>query len=315
MKCIRSTTEFRIDADTAISLGKFDGLHTGHKLLLDCLLQQKLRGRKTVVFSFDVPPRQRLEQTKQLVLTTNEEKAAMLERMGVDYFIECPFTEEMMHMSAEDFLAMLVERFHVKYIVAGKDFRFGHNRRGDYKMLQSLSRVYAYEVVILEKKRWESREVSSTFIREEIMAGNMEAAEALLGYPYFIEGEVIYGRQLGRTIGVPTVNLQPQPEKLLPPFGVYVARVWIGEQMYYGVANVGRKPTVGEKNPIGVETHILDFHGNLYGNCIRVEFLHFVRAERRFPSVETLKRQLQNDIETARRYVQKSRIRSRAEMR
>lgn len=315
MEYIRGTTEFQIDADTAVSLGKFDGLHTGHKLLLDCLLQQKNRGRKTVVFSFDVPPRQRLEQENQPVLTTNQEKAAMLERMGVDYFIECPFTEEMMHMPAEDFLAMLVERLHVKYIVAGKDFRFGHNRRGDYKMLQSLARTYAYEVVILEKKRWERREISSTFIREEITVGNMEAAAALLGYPYFVEGEVIYGRQLGRTIGVPTVNLQPLPQKLLPPFGVYVVRVWIGEQMHYGVANVGKKPTVGAENPVGVETHILDFRGDLYGSCIRVEFLHFVRAERRFPSVEALTRQLQSDIETARRYVQKSRIRSRAEMR
>ena len=190
MKYIRNTVDFQIEEDTVISLGKFDGIHRGHELLMERLAEKKREGLKAAIFTFDIPPRRNVQHVEAKVLTTNEEKMHIFEEMGIDYLIECPCTEEVMHMEPEDFIRMLVERLHVKCIVAGEDFRFGHNRRGDYRMLQEYAGKLGYEALILKKMKEDARDISSTFVREEIAAGNIEKANHLLGYRYFVKGMV-----------------------------------------------------------------------------------------------------------------------------
>ena len=150
-------------------------------------------------------------------------------------------------------------------MVVGSDFRFGHNRKGDHILLEKLSATYGYTLRVVDKIQYEGRDISSTFVREQIIKGNMEKVYDLLGYPFFVKSEVIHGRQLGRTLGIPTINMELVAEKLLPPKGVYATAVEIGGKYYTGVTNVGCKPTVNHSNKVNVETHILDFSGDLYG--------------------------------------------------
>ncbi len=299
---LRGTTEFQIEEPTVMTFGKFDGIHRGHKMLLDTLLDKKKDDYKAVVFTFDIPPRKEVSNDEGAVLTTNEEKLHIFENLGIDYVVECPFTAEIRNMEAVDFIKMIVDKLHVKFMVVGTDFHFGHNRTGDYKLLMEYAEVFGYEVQVVEKMQCDGRDISSTFVREEIKAGNIEKANELLGVPYFIQGIVEHGNQIGRTIGFPTINLIPEEEKLLPPFGVYVTKVFIGGEEYCGVTNVGRKPTIEGDNPIGVETNVLDFSDDVYNSTVEVEFLHGIRGETKFESIDALKAQLQQDIKIARIY-------------
>ena len=305
MKYIKDTVDFNIEENTVLSLGKFDGVHRGHDLLLENLFQKKKEGLSAAIFTFNIPPRQNVEHAMQHVLTTNEEKMHLLEQLGVDYLIECPFTREIMCMEAQDFVRKIVRELHVKCFVVGDDFHFGHNRCGDYHMLRDMAEELGYEVIVVKKIKEDERDISSTFVREEVELGHIEKANHLLGYPYFVCGKVEHGKEIGRTIGIPTINLLPPKEKLLPPFGVYVSKVLIDGKVYHGVTNVGRKPTIAGENPVGVETHILDVAQDLYGKEVKVEFLKFVRPEQKFDSVESLKNQMQQDVATAKRYFQK----------
>lgn len=302
MRYMKKSTDFYIGEPTVVSLGKFDGIHRGHELLMECVAEQKKKGLKTVVFTFDIPPRQQVSGEEGKVLTTNLEKVQLFEKLGIDYLIECPFTPEIMHILPEDFIEMLVKKLHMKCLVAGKDFRFGYQRRGDFRLLQEKAETYGYSALIVDKMKEDGRDISSTFIREEITAGNIEKANHLLGYPYFIQGKVVHGRNLGSRSLYPTVNQIPQPEKILPPFGVYVTRVFVEDKVFGGITNVGVKPTIEGENPVGVETHLFDFQGDIYEKTVKVEFLKPVRRERKFDSVEELKEQIKNDIESAKKY-------------
>ena len=302
MKYIKNTTEFFIEEPTVISLGKFDGIHRGHELLLEQLLKKKREGYATVIFTFDIPPKKALEDQNAKVLTTNEEKMHMFESFGIDYLIECPFTPKVMSMEPEVFIEMLVKNLSVKCIVAGEDFCFGCNRRGDYRMLQEYAKKLSYEAIILPKMKEDERDISSTFVREEIMAGRIERANNLLGYPYFVSGEVKHGNQIGRTIGFPTINLIPPENKLLPAFGVYITKVMIDGIVYQGVTNVGRKPTIEGENTVGIETHILEFGQDVYDKVVIVTFIKKIRDEQKFPSLEGLLAQLRLDVNEAKYY-------------
>lgn len=303
MEYIKGRLDFHVAEPTVLSIGKFDGLHRGHELLMDYVFQKKKEGLKAVIFTFDIPPKKSLEQNEAKVLTTNEEKVHLFEQSGIDYLIECPFTDEIMHMPAEVFLKKIVEQLSIRCIVAGTDCSFGYKRRGDYRMLKEYAPVYHYEAQIVDKMQYEGRDISSTFIREEITAGNMEKADMLLGYAYFLQGTIVHGNQIGRKIGIPTINLLPPPEKLLPPFGVYAARVEIDGKFYAGITNIGCKPTIAGDNPVGVETHLFDFNGDLYGRHAKVSLLKWVRGERRFQGIPELKAQMEKDILFCRSYL------------
>ncbi len=302
MKYIKNTTDFLIEEPTVISLGKFDGIHRGHELLLEQLLKKKKEGLSTVIFTFDIPPKKKLEEEDVKVLTTNEEKMHMFDSFGIDYLIECPFTQEVMSMEPEDFIRMLVNKLSVKCIVAGEDFCFGHNRRGNYQMLKEYAKLLSYEAIILPKIKEDERDISSTYVREEIAEGRIEKANKLLGYPYFVSGIVEHGNRLGRTIGFPTINIIPPANKLLPDFGVYITKVTIDGKSYQGVTNVGCKPTVKGKNPIGIETYILDFNQDVYGKNVCVTFLKKIRKEFKFPNMDALSEQMRKDVNTAKYY-------------
>ena len=305
MEYIRQSMTFEIDGPTVLSLGKFDGLHRGHELLMEYMARKKreVKGLKAAIFTFDIPPRERVQDIQAQVLTTGAEKERLFARVGIDYVIEYPFTRQVMCMEPEAFIPKIVSSCHVKYMVVGTDFRFGYKRRGDYRMLRQFAAQYGYEVEVVDKIKEDGRDISSTFVREEIVAGNIEKANRLLGYAFFVEGTVLHGRQMGKKVlNIPTINLLPPEDKLLPPFGVYVTETeWQGKR-YPGITNVGCKPTVEGDNPIGVETHLFDVSQDLYGEKVRVSFLEHVRKERRFPSLDALKEQMQRDIEYGKTY-------------
>lgn len=302
MRYITGTLDFVMDGRSAVTLGKFDGLHRGHEKLMNRVLHIGKKGLTTVLFTFDVSPTMRLHNKEFRTLLMNEERRALVEDKGFDCLVECPFVPEIMHMEGEEFIKeVLVGQLKAAYIVVGPDFRFGHNRGGDTKMLKDLASRYQYRVDVLDKVRDDARTISSTYIRDEILQGHIDKANDLLGYPYFITGTVIHGRQLGRTLGMPTINIIPNEYKLLPPFGVYTSCTYINHIMYKGITNIGIKPTVGSVIP-GVETYLFDCHEDLYDMPAKVQLYHYQRPEMKFDSLELLKDQIHQDIIEAKKY-------------
>lgn len=303
MEYIRKTLEFQIEEPTAVTLGKFDGLHRGHELLMKTVLDCSEKYHvASVAFTFDMPPRNRVEEIVANVLTTNDEKQYIFEKQGIDYLIECPFTAEVMSMEPKAFIEWIVKSLNMKFVVVGDDFRFGHKRAGDYQTLQQYEEEYGYKTIVLDKLKDSNRDISSTYVREKIADGNIRKANQLLGYNYFIKSEILHGKKLGRRIGMPTINMILPENKLLPPNGVYVTEVQVDGQNYMGVTNVGCKPTVSEERIVGVETYIDNFNQDLYGEKIVVSFLEFIRPEMKFATVEELKAQMESDIRVARKY-------------
>ena len=295
MRLITGTTEFETTEATAISLGKFDGLHMGHQLLVNRILKKKEEGLKALIFTFDFGDRP--------MLLLPEERRALLKKWGVDCLIECPFVESLAHMEAEDFVReILVKRLHVKYLAVGTDFHFGHNRKGSYQLLEAMQEECGFEVEVVEKACYDGEEISSTRIRRELEQGHMELVNQLLGYNFSVTGEVLHGRQIGRTLGLPTTNLLPGPRKLLPPNGVYATRTRIADEIFEGITNIGHKPTVGAEPRRGVETFLFDLDRNLYGDVITVNFYGFERPERKFESLEALKARIEQDVIWGREY-------------
>ena len=295
MKIIKGTTEFQIQEETAISLGKFDGFHQGHQLLVDRVLQKKREGLKSLIFTFDFGNRP--------VLLLPEERRRMLGKRGVDYLLECPFVESISHMEAEKFVReILVRRLHVRYLAVGTDFRFGYQRRGDYRLLERLSTECGYQVEVVEKACYQGEEISSSRIRRELEEGHMELVNQLLGYAYSVTGEVLHGRRIGRTLGMPTTNLLPSERKLLPPNGVYATRTVIAGELFEGITNIGYKPTVGGETRKGVETYLFDLDRDLYGEILTVRFYGYERAERKFASLDELKKRIEQDVFWGRTY-------------
>lgn len=304
MKYIKHTLSFEAEGGSVVTLGKFDGLHRGHMLLVDRVLEiGRQEGLETVVFTFAVPPAMRVAHEPAHQLLTNEERHLRLENYGIDLLVECPFSEEVMRMEPEAFIReILVEKLHAACVVVGTDFHFGYQRRGSARMLKELGPDYGFRTEIIEKAREDGREISSTWIKEELRKGRMERVEQLLGYPYTVREKIVHGRALGRTIGVPTINQVPGKEKLLPPYGVYVSRVKVLGKEFYGMTNIGVKPTVRE-NFTGVETYLFHCQEDLYGQTAEVSLLHYQRREQKFPSVEALQAHLKKDEAEAEEYL------------
>lgn len=303
MKIIKDTTEFYIEEPTAVAIGKFDGFHCGHQKLLAKMQEQKEKGLATVVFTFAPSPAAYFSKESLKELTTIEEKRSIFEKAGIDYLIEYPFNQEIADMEPEIYIReVLVERIHAKCIVAGEDVSFGRRGAGNYHLLLEKAKDYHYDVVIIEKVQYEGREVSSTFVREEVAKGNMELVHQLLGIPYHVGGKIVHGKKLGRTLGMPTINQIPRDTKLLPPKGVYYSYVMYGDRKLPSITNIGVKPTVTDKMVMGVETFIYDFNEDVYGKELEVYLLYFKRSEMRFDSVDALMKQMSEDIEEGRKY-------------
>lgn len=302
MKYIAGDTSFKIK-NSAVTLGKFDGLHLGHQQLINQVVSYKKQGLTAVMFTFMMHPGNLFSDREFELIYTEEEKLARLKRCGIDALVSYPFTEETRTMDPEDFIKeILVEKLDAKVIVVGDDYRFGYQRRGDVKMLKDYEETYGYKVIETERIKWKNEIISSSAIRSALKEGNMEAANTMLGHPYTIRGEVVHGRKIGRTLGMPTTNLIPPSSKLLPPFGVYASKTLIDDVYHPGVTNIGYKPTVGEEEYVGVETYIFDYDNNLYGKMIEVELFDYMRPELKFSSLEELMQKMREDIVVAKKY-------------
>lgn len=303
MEIVTNILELQLNRKTAVAIGKFDGLHVGHRKLLSRVMEQKQRGFAPCVFTFDPSPAVLFGLSDGKELMTREEKRRAFAELGVELLVEFPLTEVSAGMEPEVFVEeILVKGLKTGYVAAGEDVSFGRRGAGDAALLRRLGVKYGYEVETIEKLKMYGQEVSSTYVRSRIEEGCMEEAAALLGTPYTVSGRVCHGARLGRTLGMPTVNLQPPAAKLLPPFGVYYSRVLYEDRIYGGISNIGCKPTVTDAGQVGVETYLYDFDREIYGEEIRVQLLAFRRPEQRFASLEALKDQVQADIAAGRKY-------------
>ena len=308
MNYITGKTSFGVMAPSAVSLGKFDGLHRGHQKLLQHILEQKKNGLEATIFTFASNPTRMLSGVSAQNILTNEERREMLAKAGVDNLLECPFVPEIAHMEPERFIEeVLVGQLKMKFAAVGTDFHFGKNRSGSILDLENLEEECGYHLIVVEKLQLDGKDISSTRIRASLEKGDMEEASALLGRNYSVSGEIVHGNALGRTIQVPTINQKVPSFKLLPPNGVYVSKIHWNDEVYYGITNIGTKPTVNDTNEKTVETNIFDFDKDVYGEKMVVELLHYHRKESRFSSVEALQTQLFKDIEFGKQFVAKIR--------
>ncbi len=307
MEIIAGTWDFYLERETAAAIGKFDGLHVGHRRLIEEIMSKKNDGLETCVFTFDPPPSVFFGTSDGGELTTREEKRILFERMGVDILIEFPLTDSTAAMEPEVFVEeVLAKRMNVRFLAAGEDVSFGKGGRGDALLLGKMAPDNGFELSIVEKVCVGGSAVSSTRIRRQVEAGNMEEAARMLGMSYMLYGQVGQGKKLGREIGFPTVNVIPEQNKLLPPRGVYFSRVRCGEKTYRAISNVGYKPTVTNERVMGVESYLYDFNREAYGEWIEVYLLSFSRPERQFENLEALRAQLVEDIAAGAVYEEES---------
>lgn len=293
MEYRRLDSEFPKLEKSAVTLGKFDGVHRGHKKLIDRILERKKYGEKAVLVAF---------VSGRAALLTTEERIRYLEKLGIDLLLECPLTQEFCSMQAEDFIKqILVDALDTRFAAVGEDFCFGYERKGNTSLLTEMGKRYGFQTSVVEKEMDGDRKVSSTYIREELQLGHMEKVEDLLGRPFSVEGRVQHGRGMGHKNFFPTANLVPPTAKLMPPNGVYATRSIFEDKEFFGITNVGYKPTVGESF-LGVETFLFDCEEDLYGKFCQVELKHFQRPEMKFPSFEDLKAQIERDVRSGKEY-------------
>ncbi|MGI6153475.1 MAG: bifunctional riboflavin kinase/FAD synthetase [Christensenellaceae bacterium] len=275
--------ELPLKKKTAIAIGLFDGVHIGHQALIHELMHHKNK----LVYTFDNKPKTYKN------IYTGKEKRQILADMGMDYYYSQNFTEEFAGQSPEDFIAYLKEMFCPTHITVGFDFRFGKNAQGDIHTLNHFSAKYEYHLSVIGEIMMGGEKVSSTRIRELIFRGDVEEAMRLLGRCYFIEGAVEKGKNLGSKIGFPTANISTG--KILPAYGVYATVVNIGGRHFNGVTNVGIRPTVSDEHGPNIETYIMDFDENAYGQKMRVNFIKMLRPEKKFMSIKALMEQINED--------------------
>lgn len=293
-------TDFNIENPTAVTIGKFEAIHKGHQLLLHHAEQYRKKGYSPVLFTFDTHPEKQLGQEDVRLIYSREEKKLILTKFDLDYIIEYPFTGELINMSPRQYFEdILINRLNAKVVIVGEEFRFGHNRSGDVTTLESLAYEYKIKIDVVNSQCIDRSKISSSIIRDVIHKGYMENAADMLGRPYFIYGEVVHGRQLGRTIGMPTINVIPDKDKVLPPMGVYASIVTIDNMQYKAVTNIGMKPTVREDNAVSAESYVFGFNRDVYGKNVRIDLIHFQRPEKKFDNIDALREQMQDDKERA----------------
>lgn len=310
MRIITGFEELSSQEKCAVAIGKFDGIHIGHRKLLERIFAQKEKGLISCVFTFDPAPEVFFGLSDGRELTTREEKRRIFEQLGVELLVEFPMTAETAGTLPGDFVReILCKCLHCRYVVAGTDLSFGRGGKGDEQLLRAMAPELGYEVETIDKVCLEGQEVSSSYIRSLVKEGRMEECERFLGRPYSICGQVIHGNGLGNTMGIPTANLAVGADKLMPPNGVYFSEVRISgsrqqeqagdrstETAMRAISNIGVKPTIPGENPLGVETTLFDYNGDLYERNLEISFLHYHRPERQFVHVEALKEQISKDI-------------------
>lgn len=296
MKVIKAIKDIDIEFDTVVTIGNFDGVHKGHQVLIEkTATYAKARGIKSAVFTFLNHPINYFVPEKVKNIFDEKEKERLIEGFGIDYLIDIPFDKAMTQISAEQFIVkILKDKIHAKKIVVGHDFTFARNKEGTVDVLREMGHEYGIEVEIVQPIKINGIRVSSTFIRELISEGRIDEIPQYLGTPYVIEGEIIHGKANGRKMGYPTANISLKDQIIKPKNGIYASRVIIDGKKYFGATNVGMNPTVNGKY-LSIETNILDFDEDIYGKRVRIEFLEKIRDEKKFESLDELRKQLDLD--------------------
>lgn len=289
--------DFEIEGEkgSVITIGNFDGLHLGHKKLINTTKKIALeKGFNSVVFSFNPHPLEVLKNEQFLYIFTQEEKRRELLKERINIFLNCPFNPNFANLSPEEFIDILYEKLNCRVLVVGEDYCFGKNRAGNVNILKKIGEKKGIEVIKISDILVDGERVSSTKIRESLKAKNIKKANLLLNRCYSILGIVSEGNKLGRTIGFPTANIIPEKNKLLPPDGVYITKTIYNGKVYKSLTNIGKNPTINNSIRT-VETYIFDFNQNIYGKEIEVLFLEWVRDVKKFVSLEELKQQIAKD--------------------
>ncbi|WP_066648205.1 bifunctional riboflavin kinase/FAD synthetase [Christensenella timonensis] len=288
---ILTQDDLPIRQDTAVAIGLFDGVHEGHRTLIEDIENQE--GLFSLVYTFDGKPNHAAYKN----IYTLQEKEEIFADMQVDGFYLQAFDRQFSQMTKQEFIKRLVHDFHAKHITVGFDFRFGKNAEGTTDYLREQSGKYGYTLHVMPRIEYHGEKVSSSYIRELILAGNMEETAKLLRRFYFVDGTIEKGNHLGSKIGFPTANIST--DKLLPQYGVYATIAQVDGNLYSAVTNVGTKPTVKSDDTPNIETFILDFSGDVYNEEMRVYFVRQIRREKAFANVDELKRQIASDARSA----------------
>lgn len=284
---------------SVVALGKFDGVHLGHQAIVQELKRDLAPDVQVVIITFSVAPEAVLSRCQLKYLVTNAEKKQYFEKLGVNYLIDVQLDEAFLNMEALEFTEQyLVKNLGVQKVACGNNFCFGKGRKGDADFLAAIGRQYNFEVSVVEPVMNQNKEqISSTRIRSVLADGRVDFAGEMMGHPYEISGTVIRGRQLGRQLQFPTINVLPPRDKILPANGVYATKCVIGQNVYDSITNVGVRPTVTDDTQAVIETNIFDYSGDLYDSEVRIVFCQQVRKEKKFKSVEDLQKQIKKDVE------------------
>lgn len=306
MKEYTSAASYKNERNSVVTIGTFDGVHIGHRAILDRLVSTaKNDGLESIVFTFFPHPRMVLQQESEIkLINTLREKKQLLEQTGLDHLIVHPFTKAFSRLTAIEFVRdILVNSLKAKKIIIGYDHRFGRNRTATIEDLREFGTVYNFEVEEISAQELDEVTVSSTKIRKALETGDITTANHYLGYPFMLSGTVVKGQRIGRTIDYPTANLKiHEPHKLIPANGVYIVFAEIEGNLVYGITSIGTNPTVGGKQKT-IETYFLDFNADLYDQPLRIEFIKHIRGEETFNDVEALKEAIKQDEEHARTYL------------
>jgi len=309
LKIFNSINDFKPTKKTIVTIGTFDGVHIGHQKIIEKLIQNAVDYNcESLILTFFPHPRMVLQEGSEIkLLNTIEERSNLIQKTGLSNLIIHPFNKEFSRLTAEEFVkTILVDALNIQKIIIGYDHRFGRNRSANIDDLIVYGKQYNFEVEQISAKEIDNVSISSTKIRNAILNGHMALANEYLGYTYVLNGTVIKGKQLGRTIGFPTANLKIEEEyKLIPKNGVYIVKSTINKKTVFGILNIGTNPTVnGEK--LSIEVHFIDFDGDLYHSNIEISVLESIREEQKFDSIELLKNQIQEDKEAAIYYIIKN---------
>ena len=311
MRLFHGYENAEIARPTVLTLGVFDGLHLGHQLIVSRVVERaRAVGAVPTVVTFDPHPRAVLHpESAPPLLQTFDQKVEAFGVLGVEQAIVVRFTREFAEVGAGEFLRDVVhERLQAREVYLGRGFAFGRDREGDIHLLRRVSRELGFHADEVPEVRLRGQRISSSRIRELLAAGSVNLARRMLGRPYGVEGRVVRGQERGRTLGFPTANLRPD-NRVIPRAGVYVTATLIEGSWRRSVTNVGVRPTFEKEAEPSIETFVMDWGGDLYGDVVRVRFLHRLRDERRFSSVEELKRQIDADAARARKYFMRAGVR------
>lgn len=306
MKIFNSIKSFSTSKATIVTIGTFDGVHIGHNKILEQITKSAHKlNCESLVLTFFPHPRMVLQEDSEMKqLNTLDEKIALLDDLGIDNLVVHPFDKEFSRLTAEEFVKeVLVAVFKIKKIIIGHDHRFGRNRTANIDDLIGFGGTYGFEVEQISAEAINEVSISSTKIRNALIEGNIELATTYLGYNYSIAGTVSKGKQLGRTIGFPTANIKIEEQyKLIPLNGVYIAKANIDGNIVFGMMNIGTRPTVDGTTQT-IEINLFDFNQDIYNQKITISFLHRMRSEQKFESVDSLKMQLNIDKTAAQEYI------------